>query len=218
MRGQTIHPYDSESVTYHTSAGLVLGVCVILAPLVVLFAWFVESASGIQYDVLLVIIAFLTAFLLWMLLRLGETVIVDTDGIERRTPLLGRSRVRWADVIAIDIIDAAGRGRAFRLTSDVTGVVRIGDFLTQYEDVLSEALARVPARALAIAFVDGSESVRERLIHAITGRSAVDADIARQVREFLVAHGFEGDAAVLEQRVVAWPRTDVIDSGSKHAI
>lgn len=208
-------PDESRTTVYRLSSGAILGVCIVLAPTVVLFGWAIRSTSGLRHTLLVVLIGLLTVFLLWLLLRLGETVSIDDEAVERRAPLLGRSRLRWADVSGIEIVDSPSIGRAFRLTSGVTNPIRIGDFLSRYDDVLADALARVPARAMAHAYAEANGALRDRLEHAITGRTIVDASFATHVGNALRGLGLESDAAMLEHRIVARPRTDVIDSASE---
>jgi hypothetical protein len=208
----------ARSTTYRLSPGMILGVCVVLAPTVVLFGWAIRSTSGLRHTLLVVLIGVLSIFLLWLLLRLGESVVIDDESIERRTPLLGQSRLRWADVTGVEIVDGPAIGRAFRLTSGVTQPIRISDFLARYDDVLADALARVPARALAHAYADANITVRHRLEAAIAGRASVDAEFIVSVCDALRGLGLEPDAALLEQRVVARPRRDVIDSASEQRL
>lgn len=200
------------------SPGAILGVCIVLAPTVVLFGWAIRATSGLRHTLLVVLIGLLSVFLLWLLLRLGETVAVTEEAIERRTPVIGRSLLRWADVTGLELIDSPSFGRAFRLTSGVTQPIRLGDFLARYDDVLADVLARVPARALANAYADGNAAVRDRLEHAIAGRAAVDADVIVSVRDALTSLGLASEAAMLEHRVVAPPRRDVIDSASVQSL
>lgn len=207
-----------ESTTYRMSPGAILGVCIVLAPTVVLFGWAIRATSGLRHTLLVVLIGLLSVFLLWLLLRLGETVAVTEEAIERRTPVIGRSLLRWADVTGLELIDSPSFGRAFRLTSGVTQPIRLGDFLARYDDVLADVLARVPARALANAYADGNAAVRDRLEHAIAGRAAVDADVIVSVRDALTSLGLASEAAMLEHRVVAPPRRDVIDSASVQSL
>lgn len=201
--------------TYRSNHAAVLGVCLVLAPTVVLFGWAIRSTSGLRHTLLVVLIGVLSVFLLWLLLRLGETVVIDDDSIVRRTPLLGQNRLRWADVIGIDIVEGPAVGRAFRLTSGVTQPVRIGDFLAEYDDALADVLARIPARAFASAYAESTGAVRDRLDGALAGRAAVDETFVPSVRESLEAVGLSSEAAVLEHRFVARPRRDVLDSATE---
>lgn len=206
------------SSTYRPSPGAVLGACIVLAPTVVLFGWALRSTTGLRHTLLVLIIGLVSVFLIWLLLRLGETIVISDDGIERSTPLLGRGLLRWADVTDIEIADSPAVGRAFKLVSGVTPPIRVGDFVARYDDVLADVLARVPARAVAHAYANGNSRVRDRLEHAISGRAAVDAEFVASVRDALSSCGLESEAAMLEHRIVAWPRRDVIDSASKQGL
>ncbi|MBK6313280.1 MAG: hypothetical protein IPF53_02910 [Blastocatellia bacterium] len=206
------------SSTYRPSPGAVLGTCVVLAPTVVLFGWALRSTTGLRHTLLVLIIGLVSVFLIWLLLRLGETIVISDDGIERSTPLLGRGLLRWADVTDIEIADSPAVGRAFKLVSGVTPPIRVGDFVARYDDVLADVLARVPARAVAHAYANGNSRVRDRLEQAISGRAAVDAEFVASVRDALSSCGLESEAAMLEHRIVAWPRRDVIDSASKQGL
>lgn len=209
-------PFEAKS-TYRLSPGAVLGICVVLAPTVVLFGWTIRSLTGLRHTLLVILISALSIFLLWLLIRLGETIVVAEDDISVRIPFLGTSRIRWADVTGVEVVDGRAVGRAFRLTSGVTRPIRIGDFVAGYEDVLADVLKRVPARVLSHAFADAPAKgpVREQVEAAMASRARFDDSFIGVVREVLEGRGLSAEAAALEQRIVARPQRDVVDSATE---
>ncbi|MCC6742433.1 MAG: hypothetical protein IT175_01105 [Acidobacteria bacterium] len=213
---ERVHPPGSvTSTTYRSSQGAVLTVCVILAPTLVLIGWALQLTSGLRHTLLLLVMGLLSLFLVWVLLRLGETVVIDDESITRRAPLLGQSLLRWADVADIEVVEGPAVGRAFRLTSGVAPPLRVSDFIARYDDALADALARIPARAYVQSYLVSRGAVRDRIDTAMSGRAAVDETFLPSVRAALEAIGLVTEAATLEHRIVARPRRDVIDSATE---